>query len=115
MNELFKIDAGLGADGEPVVIVGTGRMALLAHTALLQEGIAVRAFCDLSGKDAGLEIMGRPVVGVDAVLQMEKAHLVYAGENPQRAERDLARFGDRPAWIDRHAYGIVNDCVWSFM
>ena len=115
MRELFKVDAGLGAGGRPVVVVGTGRMALLAHTALLQEGIAVSAFCDLTGENVGLEMMGKPVVGTDDVLHMDGAHLVYAGEDLARAERDMARFAGVPAWVDRHAYGIVNDCVWSFM
>lgn len=115
MKELFKIDVELGAGGCPVVIVGTGRMALLAHTALLQEGIAVAAFCDLSGKNVGLEIMGKPIVCADDVLRMDGAHLVYAGEDLARAERDMAPFAGMPVWVDRHAYGIVNDCVWSFM
>jgi len=115
MRRLFAIDPELGNEDCPVIIVGTNRMALLTYTALLQEGISVEAFCDLSGKNLGLEIMGKPVIDSGSVKQYGNAHLVYAGEDLQHAEKDLVLFEGMPVWIDRHAYGIVNDCVWSFM
>ena len=115
MRKLFNIDPELGAGGKRVVIIGTGRMALLAHTALIQEGVPVAAFCDLSGRHAGEQIMGRPVITVDELVGQGDADLVYAGENPQNAKRDVESLGSERAWIDLHAYGIVNDCIWSFM
>ena len=116
MRKLFTLDKGFLGGDAPVVVVGTGRMALLAHTCLLQEGVAVAAFCDPSGASVGLEVMGRPVVGADALVAWEPTpRVVWAGEDPARAEAELASLGVADAWADLRAYDVVTDAVWTFM
>lgn len=116
MRKLFQIDPELVACGRPVVVVGTGRMALLAHTCLLQEGVAVEAFCDPSGRDVASSVMGRPVVGVGELRdRWADAALVWAGDDLARAEAEADALGMADAWVDLRAYGIVNDCTWTFM
>lgn len=91
-------------------------MALLAHTSLLQEGVAVAAFCDLSGEAAGSSMMGHPVISLDELREsFASAAFVWAGEDLLGAEADIALVGTDDVWVDVCAYDIVNDCVWSFM
>ena len=116
MRKLFAIDPEVGSGGREVVVVGTGRMALLAHTCLLQEGVAAAAFCDPSGLHVGDAIMGRPVVSAEELREGHAdAQVVWAGDDPARAEGELASLGVADAWVDLRAYDVVNDAVWTFM
>lgn len=109
----MAVDPSLVGGGKEVVIYGTGRMALLTFTALLQEGVAVGAFC---GEDCGSKIMGKPVIPPDEMkARVDGALIVFAGENLASAEKEMAALGIEDFWADVHAYSIVNDCVWSFM
>ncbi len=109
----MSVDRGLLSDGRDVVIYGTGRMALLTFTALLQEGVTVAAFC---GEERGSRIMGKPVISPGEMkARADGVSVVFAGENFASAEKEMAALGIEDFWADVHAYSIVNDCVWSFM
>lgn len=113
LRNMMSVDRGLLSDGRDVVIYGTGRMALLTFTALLQEGVAVGAFC---GEECGSRIMGKPVISPDEMKsRADGALVVFAGENLASAEKEMAALGIEDFWADVHAYSVVNDCVWSFM
>ena len=113
LRNMMSVDRGLLSDGRDVVIYGTGRMALLTFTALLQEGVAVAAFC---GEESGSRIMGKPVISPDEMkARADGTSVVFAGENLASAEKEMAALGIEDFWADVHAYSVVNDCVWSFM
>ena len=113
MRSTMAVDPSLVSGGKDVVIYGTGRMALLTFTALLQEGVAVAAFC---GEESGSRIMGKPVISPDEMkARADGTSVVFAGENLASAEKEMAALGIEDFWADVHAYSVVNDCVWSFM
>lgn len=109
----MSVDRGLLSDGRDVVIYGTGRMALLTFTALLQEGVEVAAFC---GEESDSKIMGKSVILPEELkTRADEVLVVFAGENLASAGSEMAELGVEEFWTDVHAYSIVNDCVWSFM
>ena len=113
LRNMMSVDRGLLSDGRDVVIYGTGRMALLTFTALLQEGVTVAAFC---GEERGSRIRGKPVISPGEMkARADGVSVVFAGENFASAEKEMAALGIEDFWADVHAYSIVNDCVWSFM
>lgn len=113
LRNMMAVDQRLLSDGRDVVIYGTGRMALLTFTALLQEGVTVTAFC---GEERESRIMGKPVISPGEMkARADGVSVVFAGESFASAEKEMAALGIEDFWADVHAYSIVNDCVWSFM
>lgn len=115
-EKLFTLSDGIKSAQGGVVVYGTGRMALLTHTALLQEGVGVTAFCSPDGANTDLRVMGKPVITLEALRRMSPApEVVVAGEDLESSVRELEDAGVSRLWVDSRSYDIISDCVWSFM
>ena len=74
-----------------IVIYGTGQIALLTHTSLLEERIPVKAFC---GADTDIKIMSKPVISKEKLSEIkDNVTVVYAGRNLLDAKKDMAELG----------------------
>ena len=65
----FKARASFLASGplrdRPAILWGAGRTGLMMHDALIEEGVAVRAFIDVNPRLVGREKRGRPVLSME--------------------------------------------------
>lgn len=116
MEKLMVLNPCFNPDGRKVVIWGTGRMALLLHTTMIQEDVYIDAFCSDAEQVIGSKIMGKEVIPLEKVRLNSDEYLILVGdENLEAANQLFSSEEIGSAWADARMYSLVNDCVWSFM
>lgn len=115
MEKLFNISNMLDRN-IPTYIVGTGRMALLQFTALLQEHIAISGFITEEGVKPEYQIMGKDIFLLKEVPNKNICNLIVATQNFEKTVSMLEKQGySKNVFVDIHMYSNINDCVWTYM
>lgn len=115
MSKLFLLNDDLLKGKKRIAILGSGRVALLMFTLMLQHDIEVECFISESERIVP-NIMGKRVLPFDELKDNPvKWAVVIATEDMQQGIHlvEIAKVQD--VYFDENIYTVINDCVWSFM